>query len=141
MQFLNRPNWETQMQTYRAVIVGLTGIGARRPLEPTGLPLYGAVPGSHAAAYHRHPQTEVVGVCDIRQEALDGFQKDWRDIWPDMHYYTDYKEMLEVEKPDLVSVATPTTSTPTSPSTLPAVEQRPFSARSRSPLPSMMSIA
>jgi UDP-N-acetylglucosamine 3-dehydrogenase len=95
------------MQTYRAVIVGLTGIGARRPPEPTGLPLYGAVPGSHAAAYHRHPQTEVVGVCDIRQEALDGFQKDWRDIWPDMHYYTDYKEMLDVEKPDLVSVATP----------------------------------
>ena len=94
------------MLTYRAAIVGLTGIGARRPQEPTGLPLYGAVPGSHAAAYYRHPQTEVVGVCDIRQEALDDFKHNWDDIWPDMRYYTDYREMLDREKPDLVSVAT-----------------------------------
>ena len=94
------------MLTYRAAIVGLTGIGARRPQEPTGLPLYGAVPRSHAAAYYRHPQTEVVGVCDIRQEALDDFKHNWDDIWPDMRYYTDYREMLDREKPDLVSVAT-----------------------------------
>ena len=29
------------------------------------------------------------------------------DVWPDMHYYTDYREMLEKAKPDLVSVVTP----------------------------------
>lgn len=94
-------------ETYRAAIVGLTGIGARRPVEPAHLPLYRPVPGSHAAAYHHHPRTEVVGVCDIRQEALDDFKKDWQDVWPDMHYYTDYREMLEKAKPDLVSVVTP----------------------------------
>lgn len=94
------------MQTYRAVIIGLTGIGARRQQEPAGLPIYEAIPRSHASAYYRHPQTEIVGVCDIRQDALDDFKRDWQDVWPDMHYYTDYRQMLAQEKPDLVSVAT-----------------------------------
>ncbi len=85
----------------------LTGIGARRASEPVGLPIYGAMPRSHAAAYHRHPQTEVVAVCDIRQEALDSFQREWADIWPDVRCYTDYRAMLAQEKPDLVSVCTP----------------------------------
>jgi len=95
------------VSTYKAVIIGLTGIGARRPAESPDLPLYGAMPRSHAAAYYRHPQTEVVGVCDIRQDALDAFKADWHDIWPDLHYYTDYREMLETEQPDLISVVTP----------------------------------
>ena len=92
---------------YKAVIIGLTGIGARRPEESSHLPIYGHVPRSHAAAYYRHPQTEVVGVCDIRQEALNDFKQNWTDVWPDMRYYTDYREMLENEQADLVSVATP----------------------------------
>jgi UDP-N-acetylglucosamine 3-dehydrogenase len=95
------------MQTYKAVIIGLSGIGARRPQEPTHLPLYGVMPRSHAAAYYRHPQTEVVGVCDIRQEALADFKRNWRDIWPEVRYYTDYRELLTQEQPDLVSVVTP----------------------------------
>ncbi len=94
------------METYRAVIVGLTGIGARRPPEPTDLPLYGAMPASHAASYHRYPQTEVTGVCDVRQEALDEFRENWADVWPQVSYYTDYREMFEKERPDLVSVVT-----------------------------------
>lgn len=95
------------MREYKAVLVGLTGIGARRPTEPVHLPIGGVMPRSHAAAYHRHPQTEVVGVCDIRQEALDNFRRDWHDVWPELHYYTDYRAMLAQEKPDLVSVVTP----------------------------------
>lgn len=93
--------------TYRGVIIGLTGIGARRPPESAATPLYGAMPRSHAAAYHRHPQTELVAVCDIRQEALDTFRADWQDVWPDIRYYTDYRAMLAEERPDIVSVATP----------------------------------
>ena len=95
------------MQTYRAVIIGLTGIGARRPQKPHHLPLYGAMPRSHAAAYHHHPQTEVVAVCDIRPEALDSFKTDWSDIWPKVRLYTDYRKMLAETQPDLVSVVTP----------------------------------
>lgn len=95
------------MSQYRAVIVGLSGIGARRPEETPRLALYGRMPRSHAAAYYRHPQTELVAVCDIRQEALDNFKQTWQDVWPDMHYYLDYREMFEKEKPDIVSIATP----------------------------------
>lgn len=95
------------MQRYKAVIVGLTGIGARRPAESPELPLYGAMPRSHAASYYRHPQTDLVGVCDIRQDALDGFRREWGDVWPEMAYYTDYRAMLEELQPDIVSVVTP----------------------------------
>jgi len=63
--------------TYRAVLVGLTGIGAARPAEAEGLPLSGSVPASHAAAYHRHPRTELVGVCDLKPELLDAFRTRW----------------------------------------------------------------
>jgi hypothetical protein len=84
---------------YNAVIVGLTGIGARRPAEPTTLPIYGTMPRSHAAAYYRHPQTAVVAVCDIRQEALDNFKRDWADVWPEVRCYTDYRAMLAQEQP------------------------------------------
>lgn len=95
------------MQRYKAVLIGLTGIGARRPAEAPTLPLYGAMPRSHAASFYRHPQTDLVAVCDIRQEALDGFRTEWGDVWPDMHYYTDYQAMLDEEQPDIVSVVTP----------------------------------
>ena len=95
------------MSTYKAVIVGLTGIGARRPEEDGATPLYGAMPRSHAAAYHRHAQTEVVAVCDIRSEALEEFQQQWADVWPELALYQDYQEMLAAEQPDIVSVVTP----------------------------------
>ena len=91
---------------YRAAIIGLSGIGARRPEEDERLPVYGPMPGSHAAAYDRHPRTRVVGACDLRTEALADFKARWADVWPDASLYTDYREMLDKEKPDLVSVAT-----------------------------------
>lgn len=91
---------------YRACLVGLTGIGASRPAEVEGLPLYGAMPGSHAAAYAAHPRTELVGVCDLQQSLLDDFAGRWSDVWPEMGYYTDFGRMLEETRPDLVSIAT-----------------------------------
>ncbi len=91
---------------YKAVIVGLTGIGAARPPESSD-PVYGAMPNSHASAYHSHPQTEVVGVCDLQQDALDAFCKRWGDVWPNVQTYTNYQDMLDKEKPDIVSVVTP----------------------------------
>ncbi len=93
-------------KTYRTVLVGLTGIGARRPVDPEGIPLYGPMPPSHASAYHQHPQTELVGVCDLRPEALDTFQTDWQDVWPEAGVYTDFGEMLREQTPDIVSIAT-----------------------------------
>lgn len=95
------------MASYKAVIIGLTGIGAQRAATSTAASLYGSIPQSHAAAYHAHPQIDVVAVCDIRPEMLDKFRQVWQDVWPEMHYYTDYRAMLATEQPDLVSVITP----------------------------------
>ena len=95
------------MTVYKSVIVGLTGIGARRPESASRIPVYGEIGRSHAAAYHQHPQTDVVGVCDIRLEALSEFKELWGNVWPDVRCYTDYRELLEREQPDIVSVVTP----------------------------------
>jgi len=95
------------MATYKAVIIGLTGIGAQRPDATTQESPYGRIPQSHAAAYQAHPQTDVVAVCDIRPEMLDKFRQTWQDVWPTMQYYTDYRAMLAETKPDIVSVVTP----------------------------------
>lgn len=102
----NSESGRDKMEIYRAVIVGLTGIGSNRPAEISD-PVFGAMPASHASAYHRHPQTEVVGICDLRQEMLDGFVERWGDVWPHVNTYTDYREMFEKEQPDLISVVTP----------------------------------
>lgn len=104
---LRRQSQDLAMPRYRSVIIGLTGIGAARPTNPLSLPFYGAKARSHAAAYQQHPQTDLTGVCDLRQEALDEFRANWADTWPDMHYYQNYQEMLEREQPDIVSVVTP----------------------------------
>ena len=47
------------MGMYKAVIVGLSGTWAARPPEPEGLPVYSAMPRSHASAY---PITEAIYV-------------------------------------------------------------------------------
>lgn len=93
------------MKKYKAVIIGLRGIGAARPAE-TNDPVYGAMPNSHAAAFHRHPQTEVVGVCDLDDGLLQSFKETWQDVWPKLNLYTNYKQMFEAEQPDIVSVVT-----------------------------------
>jgi UDP-N-acetylglucosamine 3-dehydrogenase len=95
------------MPTYTAAIIGLTGIASRRPVEPTDVPLAGVMPGSHAAAYHRHPQTTVVAVCDVRPAMIAQFQQTWHDVWPEVRGYTDYRALLADERLDLVSVCTP----------------------------------
>ncbi|MDA0838411.1 MAG: Gfo/Idh/MocA family oxidoreductase [Planctomycetota bacterium] len=93
-------------QKYRGVLIGVTGIGAGRPSRTSGIPVYDKMGGSHASAYHQHPDTELVAICDLREDALQKTKELWSDVWPDLRVYTDYREMLEKEKPDLVSVAT-----------------------------------
>jgi len=92
---------------YRAAIIGLTGISADRLVETPQHALYGPMPRSHAAAYHLHPQTELVAVCDVRPELLQVFRQRWQDVWPELRLYADYREMLARERPEFVSVVTP----------------------------------
>jgi predicted dehydrogenase len=91
----------------RAGVVGLTGIGANRPALGPGPGTGYDMPHSHVAAYRHVDATEPVAVCDIVPEKLDDFRRTWADVLPDVRGYTDYREMLEREQLDVISVATP----------------------------------
>ena len=91
---------------YRACIIGLSGIGASKP-EPAGPAGLGQkMPHSHASAYCFHRETEIVGVCDLVQEKIDDFFANWGDVVSETKGYTDYQEMIDEQKPDLLSVVT-----------------------------------
>ena len=72
---------------YKSVIIGVGGGRAH----------------GHADAYQFVKRGRVVAVCDLLQEPMDDFG-DKYDIGA---RYTDYLEMFEKEKPELVQVSTP----------------------------------
>lgn len=94
------------MQTYRAAIVGLTGISTQ-PAPAAPDPVLGTVvPHSHLACYASIPTTEVVAVCDLVPELLDNFERQWGETFPHAKPYTDYRAMLTEQEIDLLSVVT-----------------------------------
>jgi len=62
----------------------------------------GGVARAHANAYRRHPKTQMVAAADINPEAVDNFAREF-DI---PARYTDYREMLDSEQIDILSVCT-----------------------------------
>ncbi|MFZ4600116.1 MAG: Gfo/Idh/MocA family protein, partial [Terrimicrobiaceae bacterium] len=85
------------MNKYRSAIIG------------AGAPIGGGIKGgghqigySHARAYQNHSQTELVCAADINAENLAAFQAAFSPVGG----YSDYREMLEREKPDIVSICT-----------------------------------
>ena len=64
----------------------------------------GRISPNHIAAAVAN-KLEIVGLCDLEIENInDKIAK--LKISPDIHKYLNYKEMLEVEKPELVAIAT-----------------------------------
>lgn len=95
------------MTTYRAAIIGLSGIAAAVP-DPASDPVLGtALPNSHAAAYAAVPSTRVVAVCDLQPTLIERFQANWGAVFPEVRGYTDYRQLLRDERVDLLSVVTP----------------------------------
>ena len=95
------------MTTYRAAIIGLSWI-ATDPPEPASDPVLGtSMPYSHAAAMAAIPNVEVVAGCDIVPEMRDQFLERWGSRWPNARVYADYHELLEKERPEIVSIVTP----------------------------------
>ena len=103
--------WATEkeripVKTYRCAIIGLTNIagglatasltGGRHPL-----------PYSHASALAMIPRARVVAVCELVPALAQQFLDHWGDTWPNIHVYTDYREMLQREGIDVLSVCTP----------------------------------
>jgi predicted dehydrogenase len=94
------------VNTYRAAVIGLTGIGMS-PASPLEDPVFGLeMPHSHVAAYAASPRTSVVAVCDLVPALLGRFRETWGAIFPEARTYTDYREMLAKEEVDLLSVVT-----------------------------------
>jgi len=95
------------LKTYRAAIIGCgwrsTGLygGWRERFGPSRLAKY---PFSHAQGFVESARTEFVAASDFQQETLDRVQKDYEV--PAEHLYTDFREMIEKEKPDIISIGT-----------------------------------
>ncbi|MHB8997877.1 MAG: Gfo/Idh/MocA family protein [Armatimonadota bacterium] len=62
----------------------------------------GGISRAHAAYYVQNPATQIIAACDIDPEKLRGFREQF-DV---PRGYADYRELLEREQPDIVSVCT-----------------------------------
>ena len=60
------------------------------------------LPYCHAGGYAVVEETEMVAACDIVEEKREAFQERWNVP----RGYTDYRELIDVEKPDILSITT-----------------------------------
>lgn len=63
----------------------------------------GAISSTHLAAIDEGKFTTLCAVCDTKQERIDKVLSKYENV----KGYTDYKEMIDTEKPDVVHVCTP----------------------------------
>ncbi len=90
-------------KTYRVCLIGCGRMGATIDDEVKDRPhSHLWLPYSHAAGYVATESTELVAVSDVVQEKVEAIQKRY-DV---PGGYTDYREMIEKEQPDIVSIAT-----------------------------------
>ena len=82
--------------TFRAAVIGLGQIGLSYTVSGER--------ASHVSSYLANPKTELVGVADINDQKLEAFKTEY----PNIPRYTDYETMLSRERPEIVSVCTPT---------------------------------
>lgn len=86
-----------KMKKYKAAIIGCGRMGWLFDEDPLT-----KKPCSHAGAYTSFEKTELVAVCDIDKERLDGISKRYNVKGK----YLDYKEMLDKEEIDILSICT-----------------------------------
>lgn len=82
---------------FRCAIIGTGRIGSLLEKDPLR-----HKPHTHAGWYSALPQTSLVAGVDCDPDRLDTFGRDWGI--DSNHLYTDYRQMLETERPDIVSV-------------------------------------
>ncbi len=84
---------------YRAAIIGCGLIGSSLQ-DREGGSIRGI--STHAAAYSAHDNIELIALCDSRQETLTVADKRWGPL----SCHDSYTDLLNKEKPEMVSVAT-----------------------------------
>lgn len=60
----------------------------------------GGISGAHIPAWESMEETELVALCDIRPEQMEKY--------PEKRHYTDFDQMLEKEKIDILDICLPT---------------------------------
>ena len=90
------------MTTCRAALIGCSRMGAFIDNEMP--PDNHRQPYSHGAGYTACDRTDLIALSDVRRGVMD--QAGIRYNVPQAKHYLDYNEMIEKEKPDIVSVAT-----------------------------------
>ena len=93
----------TENGTFRVGIMGCGLIADKLDDVPALAPGRIDLPWAHAPAYHMVHDTQIVAVADVNESAMGEFAKRWEVPAT----YTDYREMLDREKLDIVSVLTP----------------------------------
>ena len=88
------------MDKLRVALIGLGRIASTIDDEQRHNP-DAQLPYSHMACYQAVPEVEVVAGADLFAEQRDAFHARWGT-----RVYADYREMLEREHPDIVSVTT-----------------------------------
>lgn len=91
---------------YRVGIVGASGIVINTPRAEPSPPLGQEVYHSHVGSLSNMSDVELAAVCDINPEALERFSAAWSERWPETRLYADYREMLDSENLDILTVAT-----------------------------------
>ena len=90
-------------ETYRACLIGCGRMGATIDDEVKDRPHSNLwLPYSHAAGYTAVESTELVAVSDVMKEKVEAVQERYNVPGG----YTNYREMVEKEQPDIVSIAT-----------------------------------
>jgi predicted dehydrogenase len=87
---------------YKAAVIGCGAIASTLEDRVRAVPGVFLFPYSHAGVYVRHPRTVLAAAAELEPERLAAFGQRWGVT----ALYTDYREMLEREKPDIVSIAT-----------------------------------
>ena len=89
-------------QRYRAALIGLGRIADTIDDEQVGSGWL--VPFSHMGSYAEVPEIDVVGAADLYPEQRAAFGRRWGI--DDSHLYERYEDLLERERPEIVSVCT-----------------------------------
>ncbi len=82
---------------YKAAVIGCGNIGVKE-----GNYQKAVRPGTHAAAYKKHPRIKLCGLADSDKKQL----KEASKYFPGIPLFSSAKELLEKTSPDIVSVAT-----------------------------------
>lgn len=93
---------DSLMKQYRAALVGVGRMGAFIDNEVAGRGPN--LPYSHSAGYEACDRTELIAGADMRADVLEKFGE--RYGVPLERQYTDFRQMIVTEQPDILSIAT-----------------------------------